>query len=180
LKPPVNGVEREHAFVYCQSLVVIAESTLTTALPRIRFGVVIVCAIKADTCHPPLKLRNDTLFSTLTLPIKFTTGEPPPNIVVLLPMAGFWASFSPAFTRNLQASYSKEFKRLAVHRGWKTGGPKYRKQWILCCEEEFGAQYGRNERLEGLQALCGDVGIRNIPNTITLCKKVGSACVFWL
>jgi len=87
-------------------------------------------------------------------------------------MTGFWESFSPNFTRNPQINFSEEFKRLAFQRGWKKGGPKYRKQWARCCEEEFRDQYGHNERLEGWRALCADVGIKNIPNSITQCKKV--------
>jgi len=87
-------------------------------------------------------------------------------------MTSFWTSFSPAFTRNPQIAYSVDFERLAAQRGWKPGGSKYREQWIRCCEEEFGAQYGREERLDGWKTLCADVGIRDVPNSITQCKKV--------
>jgi hypothetical protein len=88
-------------------------------------------------------------------------------------MSTFWTAFSPDFTRNPQLNYSEEFKRLAVHRRWKVGGARYRKAWVRCCEEEFGVQYGRDERrLDGWRALCADVGIEDIPNSITQCKKV--------
>jgi len=87
-------------------------------------------------------------------------------------MTSFWGSFSPAFTRNPQITYSDDFKLLAAQRGWKPGGSTYRKQWIRCCEEEFRAQYGHDGRLEGWRTLCADVGIRDIPNSATQCKKV--------
>jgi len=87
-------------------------------------------------------------------------------------MSTFWASFSPSFTRNPQLGYYDEFNRLASQRGWRIRGRRYRKEWVRCCAEEFSAQYGREERLEGYRALCADVGIKHIPNSITQCKKV--------
>ncbi|KDQ15341.1 hypothetical protein BOTBODRAFT_31668 [Botryobasidium botryosum FD-172 SS1] len=88
-------------------------------------------------------------------------------------MSTFWDAFSPDFTRNSQLPFSSEFNRLATQRGWVVGSNRYRKEWSRCCGEEFTRQYGQDaHRLSGWQGLCADVGIKDIPSSITQCKKV--------
>jgi hypothetical protein len=87
-------------------------------------------------------------------------------------MSSFWDGYYPDFTRNLNAPIHAEFARLAAHKGWTIGSKRYRKAYSRCMREEFTRHYGSDEEyLEGWRMLCSDVGIRDVPNTITQCKK---------
>src|SRR6202035_2922445 len=77
------------------------------------------------------------------------------------------------FHRNSDASSYENFQLLVSQRGWKVGSKRYRVAHGRWMADEFNRCYGSNEnRLEGWRALCADVGIKNIPDSITQCKKV--------
>jgi hypothetical protein len=85
--------------------------------------------------------------------------------------SAFWTRFE-RFTPNPNASVQSEFDRLARHRGWRKGSPRYRKERQACLEEEFQHHYGRFEnKTAGWMALCEEVGIKPVPASITQCKK---------
>jgi hypothetical protein len=78
------------------------------------------------------------------------------------------------FDRDPTASIAVEFGRLAIQNDWKKGSKKYKKQRAELIAYEFGVHFGSNlSTLEHWQALCKAVGIKNIPSSITQCKKVG-------
>ncbi|KAL6299686.1 hypothetical protein BKA93DRAFT_741902 [Sparassis latifolia] len=86
-------------------------------------------------------------------------------------MPSYWDSH-PDFNHDPHAPIRTEFRRLAVIRHWGKRTPQYRDEWAQCCVEEFGEHYGRSERLEGWQSLCGEVGITDVPTSIKSCKKI--------
>ena len=78
------------------------------------------------------------------------------------------------FRHDSDASSYENFQLLVAQRGWKVGSKRYRVEHGRWMAQEFNSRYGSNEnRLEGWRALCADVGIKNIPDSITQCKKVG-------
>lgn len=80
-----------------------------------------------------------------------------------------FADFHPAPHAPLQ----QEFARLAELRGWQVGSKAYRKQYKRCMFVEFVSHYGSStEKLEGWQALCREVRMKVVPDTITQCRKV--------
>ncbi|GBE79462.1 hypothetical protein SCP_0206620 [Sparassis crispa] len=86
-------------------------------------------------------------------------------------MVAYWDSY-PNFDHNARAPLRTEFERLATQRGWRAGSRRYRNEWAQCCVTEFGRHYGHHDRLDGWQALCVEVGIRDVPTSITACKKI--------
>ncbi|KAJ7030195.1 hypothetical protein C8F04DRAFT_1114195 [Mycena alexandri] len=87
-------------------------------------------------------------------------------------MSTYWDSY-PNFVHNPTAPVQKEFKLLAAQCGWKVGGAQYKREWARCGREEFIRYFGSEEKgLDGWQGLCATVGIEEIPNSITQCKKV--------
>jgi hypothetical protein len=83
----------------------------------------------------------------------------------------YWNKF-PNFTHNSHAPLLAEFSRLANLRGWAPGSKKYHKEHGRCLLSEFTFHYGDNEeRLAGWQALCYEVKMRTVPDTITQCRK---------
>jgi len=90
-------------------------------------------------------------------------------------MPASWEDRYPSFISDPHAPLQEEFTRLARHRQWKVNSKRYRKEWRLCIVEEFGAHYGSDEsKLEGWRSLCAEVGIGEIPASITGCKKVSN------
>jgi len=88
-------------------------------------------------------------------------------------MSIFWTEFEPKFIRDPGATVNENFRRLAEQRAWKIRGVRYRKEYTRCMRDEFIELYGHDERrLEGWRSLCADVGIEEIPDSITQCKKV--------
>lgn len=77
----------------------------------------------------------------------------------------------PKFDHDAQSGLLAEFERLSVSRGWKRGGKRYMQERALCCGEELQALVGGG-KLEAIQQLCLDVGIDDVPDSITQCKKV--------
>lgn len=93
-------------------------------------------------------------------------------------MPSYWSQF-PEFDHNPNAPIKVEFNRLAEMKDWDgkkdQKKAKYRKEWIKCFRSEFGKHYGSDDSsLEGWQSLCGEVGLDDIPETITKCKKVSN------
>ncbi|KIM27370.1 hypothetical protein M408DRAFT_330076 [Serendipita vermifera MAFF 305830] len=92
-------------------------------------------------------------------------------------MPSYWSKF-PDFDHNESALVETEFERLAQEQGWiedntkKKKSKRYRKEWGECLESEFTQHYGDSSRLEGWQALCSEVGIEDVPQSIKGCKKV--------
>lgn len=64
------------------------------------------------------------------------------------------------------------FEGLSIHRGWKIGGKRYRKEKRQCLVQEFAHSFNSPRgSLAGWQELCEFVDIE--PSTsITKCKKV--------
>jgi hypothetical protein len=84
-----------------------------------------------------------------------------------------WLAKYPEFHPDPVAPLLDEFSRLAIQRNWKAGSKRYRKEWKDCVEENFTAEFGQNaSSLAGWQALCTEVGITDVPTSITGCKKV--------
>ncbi|KAJ7742038.1 hypothetical protein B0H16DRAFT_1423546 [Mycena metata] len=87
-------------------------------------------------------------------------------------MSTYWDSH-PNFVHNSTAPLQKEFKLLAAQCSWKVDGAQYRREWARCGREEFTRHFGSDDKgLDGWQGLCATVGIEEIPDSITQCKKV--------
>jgi len=89
-------------------------------------------------------------------------------------MSNSWFTKYPDFEPNpgRGAPLLEEFKRLAEQRNWREGGKRYRKEWKSCVEANFTAEFGANaSSLQSWQALCIEVGITDVPRSITGCKK---------
>jgi hypothetical protein len=84
----------------------------------------------------------------------------------------FFACF-PGFTPDDTAPMEREFARLAKFMGWSGSvAAVYRGQ---AYGAEFGRTYGGDanaSRLERWQALCAEVRISPVPQSITQCRKV--------
>jgi len=81
----------------------------------------------------------------------------------------------PEFTPNPRASVVTEFKRLAGIKRWRPKTEDYRTQRREYLLSEYDLNLGRLERenkLEIFQELCRKLGIKNVPTSITQCKKV--------
>ncbi|KIM27371.1 hypothetical protein M408DRAFT_169378 [Serendipita vermifera MAFF 305830] len=94
-------------------------------------------------------------------------------------MSSYWSKF-PDFDHKEAAPVQTEFKRLARQQGWITIKRKkkeeikstiYFEEWGECLESEFTKYYGDSKKPEGWQALCREVRLKNVPQSITACKK---------
>jgi hypothetical protein len=95
-----------------------------------------------------------------------TGGAPPPPT----PVNPYWYHFS-GFEPNPLASVSKEFNRLAHYMGWDFHERRERKYEAY--ESEFNFFFlGHGSNLETWQNLCEEVGIDEVPPSITKCKAV--------
>jgi hypothetical protein len=96
-------------------------------------------------------------------------------------MTTSWQARFPSFNLNPQASLQEEFVGLATEQGWERNGKRYREEWRLYLADQFGIHYGRDEsQLEGWKALCAEVGVTNVPDSITGCKKASLRFVSFL
>jgi len=83
-----------------------------------------------------------------------------------------WFAKYPEFEPDPVAPLLVEFSRLAIHQNWEEGSKKYRKEWGNCVGENFTTEFGQNaSNLAGWQALCIEVGITDVPTSITGCRK---------
>jgi hypothetical protein len=84
----------------------------------------------------------------------------------------FWYQF-PGFIPNASTTFRNEFKRLGDNQAWSTETKRQRKPEALTAEIAF--HYGTNmTKLDRWQELCEDVGLEDIPTTITQCRKAGT------
>jgi len=94
------------------------------------------------------------------------------------------------FVPNNKAPLLEEFRRLADFMDWRTGGtkaskrdlggPKFKKEWLICCRMEYDYWYGKitRDNLEAWQGLCRDIaGVSDPPVSITKCKKASDRLV---
>jgi hypothetical protein len=93
-------------------------------------------------------------------------------------MPSYWDRFRD-FDHNPNAPIKKEFRRLAQLKEWTGKDPakkkKYRKEWAKCFRSEFKKHYGDNaSSLAGWQSLCREVGLEDIPDSVTECRSVSS------
>jgi hypothetical protein len=111
-------------------------------------------------------------------PLALVTAPPAtvaPNEVVSSPsspplVSHFWSQFS-GFVPQPKASFKSEFKRLAKSSGWNANIKKQRQ--IEGLKAEFNFHYGTcMTKLGHWQQLCKDVGVKEVPESITKCKKV--------
>jgi hypothetical protein len=90
-------------------------------------------------------------------------------------VAGFWLQF-PGFVPQPKASFKSEFGRLAKKQCWNTKTKQKHQVEALTSEIDF--HYGKClDKLDRWQQLCKDVGIENIPTSITKCRKVSTTSV---
>jgi hypothetical protein len=93
-------------------------------------------------------------------------AQPPQEVVA------WFSTFTP-FIYDSTTGLKSNFDRLAVQRRW---GAKLRnKRWKQCQLVAFAALYGCDtdvDKLEKWQDLCREVHIKNVPESITNCKKV--------
>ncbi|KAF2265377.1 hypothetical protein CC78DRAFT_461471, partial [Lojkania enalia] len=86
----------------------------------------------------------------------------------------FWSKFDP-FQPDPIAAIAGDFDRLTIHQGcqghsMKTKGHRRRRAQYI--EAEFEKHFGSNTtKLETWQDLCGEVGVKPVPESITKCKK---------
>lgn len=84
----------------------------------------------------------------------------------------FFTNF-PDFDHDPAASILEEFERLTIHRQWKRGGERWKKERNRCLNEEFEHHYTAGVTvLDQWQGLCRELSIDPVPGTITQCKKV--------
>ena len=92
----------------------------------------------------------------------------------ILKMSAYLAKF-PGFVPAPHASLHEEFGQLAISSNWKPNGKRYRREWRDYLMSEYNLHIGvidETGKLEQLQDLCRELGIQNVPDTITKCKKV--------
>lgn len=87
-------------------------------------------------------------------------------------MSTYWATYAPAFTYNPQAGFVSELTRLARQMDWDRESARYRTERTLCFQLELLVAFGDGSDLEKWQRLCEEVGIEEIPTSITGCRKV--------
>jgi hypothetical protein len=99
------------------------------------------------------------------------SSTPPP----VQEVAGFWLQF-PEFVLQPKASFKTEFARLAKAHSWNVKAK--RKHQVEALTSEIDFHYGKClDKLDRWQQLCKDVGIENIPTSITKCRKVSATSV---
>ncbi|KAF1960710.1 hypothetical protein CC80DRAFT_464954 [Byssothecium circinans] len=85
----------------------------------------------------------------------------------------YWQKF-PGFEPKVDASFLEQFNKLAIHEGWTKKEKMRRRNEAI--EEEFNYLQGTDiGKLERWQDLCCIVGIEDVPDTISKCKKVLSS-----
>ncbi|KAK5011089.1 hypothetical protein LTR60_004831, partial [Cryomyces antarcticus] len=85
----------------------------------------------------------------------------------------FFARF-PTFALNSTATIEDEFERLAAEQRWIRNSTAYRRNRNRCLIGEFAARFGTvggASKLEKWQELCEEVGVEDVPNSVTQCKK---------
>ncbi|KAL2044971.1 hypothetical protein N7G274_002746 [Stereocaulon virgatum] len=89
------------------------------------------------------------------------------------PSSNYFDRF-PGFLPDPQLPLHEEFERLAKFRGWHTGSKQYRRENGRFLRAEFDVHLGGLEssrKLDDWQALCEELRVDSIPNSITKCKK---------
>ena len=69
-------------------------------------------------------------------------------------------------------SLTERFDELAMERAWQPETRRYFKERTRFVQREFTAIYEAYSKLEGLQLVCAEVGLQDIPATVTMCEKV--------
>ncbi|KAI9701769.1 MAG: hypothetical protein M1836_001112 [Candelina mexicana] len=88
-----------------------------------------------------------------------------------MPTSDFLAAFVD-FTPDPTAALADEFERLAVHNGWDRTDDEYRENRGRFYASEFDEHWGTDAtKLQNWQALCAEVKIEPVPQTITKCRK---------
>ncbi|RAL13508.1 uncharacterized protein BO97DRAFT_469814 [Aspergillus homomorphus CBS 101889] len=83
----------------------------------------------------------------------------------------FWHAF-PDFQPNPAARITEEFKRLAAHRGWKSGSRTWRKRWNAFTNIEYDRIIGSSlTSLGSWNELCAMLSLPGPFPSITQCKK---------
>ncbi|KAI9720667.1 MAG: hypothetical protein M1812_002847 [Candelaria pacifica] len=78
----------------------------------------------------------------------------------------------PSFTPDPTAGLADEFARLALFHGWKPQDKRYHKERAKFYTEGFNTAWGTDaSKLSIWQALCQEVRIEPVPESITKCKK---------
>ncbi|KAF2024028.1 hypothetical protein EK21DRAFT_104951 [Setomelanomma holmii] len=84
-------------------------------------------------------------------------------------VSSFWLQFKD-FTPNPTATFKTEFNRLAQEQNWTSEARYERLPQTLTAEIDF--HYGSClNKLDRWQKLCEDVGVEDIPTSITQCRK---------
>jgi hypothetical protein len=125
--------------------------------------------IKDTTVSAGHDLANSPVASDIvSLEIGLSTYEPCPNPPVS-EVSGFWLQFI-GFDPDPSSTFRSEFARLAVHQNWSG---KTKRRWeVEALTAEIALHYGTCiDKLDRWQQLCEDVGIEDIPGSITQCKK---------
>lgn len=92
-------------------------------------------------------------------------------------MKAYFASFN-GFVRDPNASFAREFNRLATFRNWnpKSKSRKWQKERAKAVEAEFSAYYDTSvTSLESWQKLCDKTSVGPVPTSIVECKKVSTS-----
>lgn len=83
----------------------------------------------------------------------------------------------PRFQPDPHLPLDQEFERLATHQGWDKKTKQYKTERNSFLIAQFHAHLGSLEqstRLEDWQALCQELRVESIPESIMQCKKVRS------
>ncbi|KAF1960762.1 hypothetical protein CC80DRAFT_465055 [Byssothecium circinans] len=85
------------------------------------------------------------------------------------PPRGYFHGFA-GYNPTPRIGFEEQFSRLAINQGWSKKEKKRRRPEAI--EEEFNdLQTTDTNKLARWQALCVQVGIEEVPNSITKCKK---------
>ncbi|KAF8336078.1 hypothetical protein F5887DRAFT_1250067, partial [Amanita rubescens] len=90
-------------------------------------------------------------------------------------IADFFANY-PDFSHNPGTPVSVEFQRLAKRYKWKRKSPEYKDAWAqfgAAMGKQFADYYGSDVHdINAWQALCIELGVDPVPDTIAQCKKI--------
>ena len=90
-------------------------------------------------------------------------------------MSRYLSSNFPDFRPNPQASIRNVFKRLAREQGWAPGTVPYnteRRNFLQSVFDHYLGDLDQPSNLLRLQALCRELGLHSVPDSITKCKQV--------
>ncbi|KAJ5354975.1 uncharacterized protein N7496_012187 [Penicillium cataractarum] len=74
----------------------------------------------------------------------------------------FFAQY-PDFIHNPLASFSDDFKRLALERNWSYGSKTWKQKWVLCTKAEYQDLIGTDlTNFEKWQTICFKLDIRGV------------------